>query len=586
MNSNSNYTPKEINSLICSILDELEGNFKKKKKEQITMDNIFTLMKDLKALFSTYSELDRKGCGRLVITRYIKLINLMLNIEIRQNRLAEYHDQLKNAYKLAARVSLEHFLIYYEWDSDDKVYEKRVNILEGYVYFLNTMCYNRKIRKLIVNMPSGYGKTRPEKLYEAFRLGIDPTVTFMSVSSNDRLLRQTSRSVIDIIKSPQYGEVFPELDYETHKKTLFLKETDEDWKLKDCHLQTSYITTTRDATATGFRCSASTHIDDLYNDAYEAMNKELNDRVYNKYQMVWTERTVKGKKPQIIVTMTRWGVDDLISRLINDEKAKQNFTPHPRFKYCEISEDGEVVIIRVPALDENDQSTCPELASTEELIDKRNKLDTWLWETNYQQNAVAPEGLEFDWERLLTYDELPVFQDNYCMASLDPSRRGNDYVSMPIFRRNGDYFYLVDCLFSNTSITFLYDEIVNKIIENNIIKFVIENNTDTSLKTVIEDKLRQKGYLNCTIYEKYNSKKKELRINEQKDIVRTRIMFPRKGKYGENTQMGKALRQMTTFSFNYPNKHDDMIDSVCIFSNEIILGNAEPQKAVATKRMF
>lgn len=580
------YNPKEINALICSILDELDANFRRRKDEQLSLNDIYVLMNDLKNLFNTYSEIDRKGCGRLVITRYIKLINLMLNLEGNQDKLVEYHNQLKNAYKLAARVSLEHFLIYYEWDSDDKVYEKRVNILEGYVYYLNTMCYNRKVKKLIVNMPSGYGKTRPEKLYEAFRLGIDPTITFMSVSSNDRLLRQTSRSVIDIIKSPQYGEVFPELDYETHKKNLFLKETDEDWKLKDCHLQTSYITTTRDATATGFRCSASTHIDDLYNDAYEAMNKELNDRIYNKYQMVWTERTVKGKSPQIIVTMTRWGVDDLISRLINDEKSKQKFHPHPRFKYCEVSEDESVVIIRVPALDENDQSTCPELASTAELIDKRNKLDTWLWETNYQQNAVPPDGLDFDWERLMTYDELPVMENDYCMASLDPSRKGNDYVSMPIFSRNGDYFYLIDCLFSNTSIRFLYDDIVDKIIEHKIIKFAVENNTDTSLKVVLEEKLHKKGYFDCVIYEKYNTENKERRINDQKDVVRTRIMFPKKGMYGENTPMGKALRQMTTYSFKYPNKHDDMIDSVCIFSNEIILGNAEPQRAKAKKRTF
>ena len=415
--------------------------------------------------------------------------------------------------------------------------------------------------------------------------GIDPTITFMSVSSNDRLLRQTSRSVIDIIKSPQYGEVFPEMDYETHKKELFVKETDEDWKLKDCHLQTSYITTTRDATATGFRCSASTHIDDLYNDAYEAMSKDLNDRVYNKYQMVWTERTVKGKTPQIIVTMTRWGVDDLISRLINDEKSKQPFHPHPRFKYCEVSEDEEVVIIKVPALDENDESTCPELASTQELIDKRNKLDTWLWETNYQQNAVAPEGLEFDWERLQTYDTLPVFADNYAFASLDPARKGKDYVSMPIFKRNGDFFYLVDCLFSNTSMQYLYDRIVDKIIEHNIIKFVVENNVDTSLKTLLEDKLKARGYTYCTIYEIYSTGKKESRINDQKDIIRDKIIFPRKGMYGENTEMGKALRQMTTYSFMYPNKHDDMIDSLAMFANEIILGNAEPQRATAVRRI-
>lgn len=580
------YDEKSIKRVICAILEELERNFSKYCKSPLKLEDVFTLMKDLKALFNTYSDLNRRECGRLVITKYIKLINLLIAIEVNPDRLVEYHDELKNAYKLAARVSLEHFMIYYEWDSTDKVYEKRVNILEGYVYFLNTMCFNRKIRKLIVNMPSGYGKTRPEKLYEAFRLGIDPTVTFMSVSSNDRLLRQTSRSVIDIIKSPQYGEVFPELDYETHKKTLFLKETDEDWKLKDCHLQTSYITTTRDATATGFRCSASTHIDDLYNDAYEAMNKELNDRVYNKYQMVWTERTVKGKTPQIIVTMTRWGVDDLISRLINDEKSKQEFHPHPRFKYCEISEDGEVVIIRVPALDENDESTCPELASTQELLEKRNKLDSWLWETNYQQNAVAPEGLEFDWERLMQYSELPVFPDNYAFASLDPARKGKDFVSMPIFKRYGEEYYLIDCIFSNTSMAYLYDEIVDKIIEHNIIKFAIENNTDTSLKTVIEDRLHDRGFYNCTIYEKYNTGKKEDRIKDQKDIIRDRIVFPSKGKYGLNTPMGKALNQMTIFSFLYANKHDDMIDSVAIFASEIILGNAEPQRATAIKRTF
>lgn len=583
--ANDKYSPGDFAYVIEDIISTLEKNFKKTKENRLPLDKIFPFMKDLKNLFDNYSEVDRKGCGKLVITKYIKLINLMITLETDQKRLIEYHDHLKNAYKLAARVSLEHFLIYYEWDLEDKVYEKRVDILEGYVYFLNSMAYNRKIRKLIVNMPSGYGKTRPEKMYEAWRLGIDPSITYLSISSNDRLLRQTSRSVIDIIKSPQYGEVFPELDYEKHKKTLFLKETDEDWKLKDCALATTYITATRDSTTTGFRCSASTHIDDLYSDANEAMSKELNDRIYNKYQMVWTERTVKGKTPQIIVTMTKWGVDDLISRLINEERAKHQFMPSSRFKYCEISEDGTVVIIKVPALDENDKSTCPELASTEELLDKRSKLDTWLWETNYQQNAVAPEGLEFDWERLTTYSELPLMENNYCEASLDPARKGRDYVSMPIFSRIGDFYYLVDCLFSNTSMQYLYDKIVDKIIEHNIIKLVLENNTDTSLKMVLETKLKERGYYDCIIYEKYNTGKKEIRINEMKDTIRTRIIFPQKGKYGENTEMGKALRQMTTYSFVYPNKHDDMIDSVAMFAHEIILGNAEPQRAVAVKRI-
>lgn len=164
------YEPKQIKALICNILNEIEANFKRPKAKMLPMKDIYTIMLDLKSLFNIYSNLDKKDCGKIVIKRYIKLINLMITLEKEGSKLVEYHDQLKNAYKLAARVSLEHFLIYFEWDSDDKVYEKRINILQGYVYFLNTMCYNRKIRKLIVNMPSGYGKTRPEKLYEAFRL--------------------------------------------------------------------------------------------------------------------------------------------------------------------------------------------------------------------------------------------------------------------------------------------------------------------------------------------------------------------------------------------------------------------------------
>ena len=110
-------------------------------------------------------------------------------------------------------------------------------------------------------------------------------------------------------------------------------------------------------------------------------------------------------------------------------------------------------------------------------------------------------------------------------------------------------------------------------------------NVDTSLKALLEQKLSERGYTTCTIYEIYNTGKKENRINDQKDIIRDKIIFPRKGMYGENTQMGKALRQMTTYSFAYPNKHDDMIDSVAMFAKEIILGNAEPQRATAVRRL-
>ena len=50
--------------------------------------------------------------------------------------------------------------------------------------------------------------------------------------------------------------------------------------------------------------------------------------------------------------------------------------------------------------------------------------------------------------------------------------------------------------------------------------------------------------------------------------------------------MFKALDQLNSYTFNFPNKHDDMADSISLFGDQIILGNAIPQRAVAVKRMF
>ena len=59
-------------------------------------------------------------------------------------------------------------------------------------------------------------------------------------------------------------------------------------------------------------------------------------------------------------------------------------------------------------------------------------------------------------------------------------------------------------------IALVYDEIIAKIEEHNITWLVVENNTDTSLKTLLEQKLKEKGIYTCIITEKYNTIKKEM----------------------------------------------------------------------------
>lgn len=53
-------------------------------------------------------------------------------------------------------------------------------------------------------------------------------------------------------------------------------------------------------------------------------------------------------------------------------------------------------------------------------------------------------------------------------------------------------FYLVDFLYQKKGMDDLYDPIVDMIIKHQLNQLVVENNTDTSLKTVLEERLHKK----------------------------------------------------------------------------------------------
>ena len=189
-------------------------------------------------------------------------------------------------------------------------------------------------------------------------------------------------------------------------------------------------------------------------------------------------------------------------------------------------------------------------------------MSEYLWAAVYQQNPIAPEGLGFTWSALQQYERLPKLELEAVYASLDPARRGKNYVSMPIFNKykGDDRYFLVDFLYKKKSMKELYDDIVEKIISNNVLQIVIENNTDTSLKEVLEERLRRRRYYKCTIIEKYSTENKEIRISNHQGSVRNSIVYPKKGLYPESTDIGKAMASITSHSFDYPNKFDDAID--------------------------
>ena len=581
-------TNKEIYTNIDQILNILENNFKYKYGEKIPYDDVFEMIKDLYILFQNF-ENRTKECGQVIIKRYIPLLDLLIKVDNNPDHVIKYEEILKYSYKVGARISLEHYMVYREWNEPEKekFFEPRYNILSGYIHFLQEIDTNPNFLTLIFNAPSGYGKTFPEKISEAWSYGgADERGTILALCSNDEVVKGGSRVVIDEIKSEHFGEVFPHLKYDKEDKEFFLKETDGNWKLKNCKMLSSYYASTTNSNVVGERASKRIHIDDLYPDYKEALNQELNKYYLNKSMTVWEKRFIQNKPPKVVITGTLWASGDYIDLKIQQLKKENVFVPHPKYPYTLVSEDGSIAIIQVPALDyETDESTCPEIKSTAELRKERNRMDEYLWETNFQQRPTNPEALAFSYDKLRTYETFPETEYQSAYAVIDATRKsGKDFFSMPIFKKvpndNTMDYYFKDCLFTRTATKDMYDEIVDKIIEHHIITLVIESNVTSELKQAIEMKLKQRGALFCEILEKYNTVPKAMRIESEKGIIKKQMVFPAKNLHGENTHIGKFMNNLTLYNSSGTNANDDAPDSCALFAGEIIEENSQPQVAV------
>lgn len=434
--------------------------------------------------------------------------------------------------------------------------------------------------------------TFPEKISEAWNFGIDPTGTVLSLCSNEDVVKGGSRTVIDEIKSPAFGEVFPNLKWSEEDKNFFLKETESNWKLRDCKLTSSYYAKTTQSNVVGTRASQRIHIDDLYPDYQEAMNMSLNEYYMNKYLTVWTKRFVQNLIPKVVVTGTLWASGDFIALLIQLIEKQHNMRPHKKYKYCRTNEDETIVIIQVPALDyETGESTCPEVKSTEEVLEDKNNMDEYLFETNFQQIPTDPEALTFSYNNLRQYEKIPKTDYIGTYSVIDATRKsGADYFAMPIFTKvpfeNTFDYFLKDCLFTRTATKDMYDDIVDKIIEHHIILLVIESNVTSELKKQLDIRLEKRGVFFCVIVEKYNVENKQARITDQKGIIKRRLVFPKKGLHGKNTEMGRFMDNLTLYNETGRNPNDDAPDSCALFSSEIVEGGSKPAKPKAIKRPF
>lgn len=515
-----------------------------------------------------------------------KLIPILEELVVKGSldKMALFFDFYKRAYCFCARRDFECFVDYIEWNQPKKVLANRREVLKPYVDVLNRIAFDDRLQFVVVSYPPSMGKSYLSTLFTAWGYGLSIDNSVIRMSYSDELVLGFSRTIKGILSSPEFAEIFTL--FKLYNGKPFEVERESDWKIKNANVpKSNHIARTRSGATTGERANFAIIFDDMTKGAEEANSESTHKGIYDKWLTEWWNRR-DGVRCKFIFVGTQWTPEDILNRVIEDRNkvSKLVLTDNP---YVMESLDKSTVVIRVPMLDCEGKTTCSEVYPQEIAEQIKDTTDPFLFSCVYQQDPIAPTGREFAWECIRTYDEIPDNLTNNSMATLDTARKGKDNVSMPIFRNdnNGNH-YLVDAIYKQKPMDDLYDEIIEKIIENVITTLVIENNIDTSLKRVLEDRLFARGVYWCSIVEKYNTVKKEERIKNNRGIVQKQMVFPNKSLIKPNTDIGRMMDNLTKYSFDKPNLHDDGIDSICMYAGEIILGKGNFFKPKAIKRPF
>ena len=513
-----------------------------------------------------------------------KLIPLLQNLVEKSSieLMSDFFDYYKRAYEFSARRDFECFVEYMEWDLPKKVYSARKSVLKPYVDALQRITFDDKMKYLVVCYPPSIGKSYIATLYSAFGMGIDINNSILRLSYSDELVLGFSRTVKGYISSPEFAKIFP--NFQLYAGKPFEVERESDWKIKNANVpKSNHIARTRSGSTTGERASFAIILDDMTKGAEEANSEAIHRGIYDKWLTEWWNRR-DGQKCNFIFVGTQWCPEDILNRVITD---RDKVSPLKETSNPFVLESEDTIVIRVPMLDANDKTTCPEVYPQEVAEEIRDNTDAFLFSCVYQQAPIAPTGREFAYECIRTYEELPDTLTENSFATLDTARKGKDNVAMPIFRNdNNGSWYFVDAIFKQKAMDDLYDEIVDKIIDNTITLLIIENNIDTSLKVLLTERLKAKGCLFCEIVEKFNTVKKEERIKNNRGIVQKQMVFPEKKLFKPNTDIGRFMENFTKYSFDKPNVHDDAPDAICMVASEIILKNGNLSRPKAIARPF
>ena len=532
--------------------------------------------------------------GRMSATKRAEKQDEIKSLE--ENR-KKYLVLLDDFYALASFRSLKHFALYMEFDKPDsqKVWKHAMGCFESFYFYANSMILDGKVKRITKSFPVGYGKSFSDTVAISFIFGFDINNDVLKVVGNNKLIVDTLTGVVVMMTSNRYAKVFPYFaQFNGNKEMMFdIGKASEGILLIHGSVRPkSLIVVAKDTAVDGVRAKFR-----FYDDITRSKDKENvqeHEKDWAKYSDQWSKRKYDDNLDFEIAGGTRYHTEDFLSRY-REHYGEEQAVPDKKFKYTMINEKTKFVIISVPKLDPvTDESTYPQKFSTESARLERNR-DPRTFAAMEQQQPETPLNSPFYWDNLQTYNSLPLKKceggnrEDTCLASLDLPRTGANNISLGIYSKCENLYYLIDTYYEKKPLDYIMqdgrtelDWVCDMLIKHNVTELVVEINTCSDIKKQIMDKLLARGYANCKVIEKYSVEKKEVKIMTCWTPIINTIVFPARKVFSLSSMTGRFMQDI--IAWNDKAKIDDSIDSVCMFVQEFITKNSMSVGKVSTFR--
>lgn len=452
-----------------------------------------------------------------------------------------------------AKVDFDAYCQYIERDREPKkrFYLPRRKILKTVAEDLQRLSTG-ELKLLAISLPPGVGKSTLAIFFITWLGGMHPDKSILTFSHDAGIVRGFYDEVLRIIGKDGeylYRDVFP--DTESPLVGTNAKELRIDLG-KSKRFETFQFSSVGAGNAGKYRASGLLYCDDLCSGIEEALSKERMDKLWRTYSTDLRQRT-SGDPPELHIA-TRWSVWDVIGRL------ERNAMDYPT---------GLEKFIAIPALNENDESNfdypmIEDRFTTERYHNLRDTMDETDWRALFMNQPIEREGQLYNGDELRRFFELPEGEPDGVVAVCDTKAKGSDYAFMPIMYLYGNDCYIADCVCDNGDPGVVEERLAQALVKHKVKQAQFESNS--AGWHIAENVQKRVGELGgfTKITTKPTTANKETKIVVNAPTVKQRCLFLDATKYKPNSDYGKMMSMLTTYTMAGRNKHDDVPDGMAM----------------------